>query len=229
MIDLHLTEPLTLDCTSTGTSDSGLVFQGPLGSEVGQLCTIEVLQALDPPELQSRPTLPEMDALQDIPQPTEPTKTSPKTLSADTVEAGAEVSPTPSITVPRAAPSTPITIPKREIKLVTASSRAAEWFTRGFVVSASKNSQPPPKKIETSPKDYVPPADVGQIETYMEAPCRESIHTESSGVLWESNTPKTSDVDCPTSSVLAKNEENVKLEAVPDVIGYYLLESFLTG
>ena len=49
-----------------------------------------------------------------------------------TLPALAEVSPSPSPIVPRAPPTTP-TVPKREIKLVTAGSSAADWFTRGFV------------------------------------------------------------------------------------------------
>ena len=198
------------------------------GTEAGQLSTIEVLQALDRPQLQSHPTLPDTDAFQDIPQPTEPTQPPLENLSTDPVEAGTAVSPALSITVPRAPPSTPITIPKREIKLVTARSRAAEWFTHGFVVSASKNSYHSAKNVETSPKHYVPSADVGEIEPYMEAPCLESVHAERSGVLWESSTSKMADVDSPTSSVLANNE-TIKLEAAPDVIGNYLLESILTG
>src|SRR5271154_2918012 len=43
-----------------------------------------------------------------------------------------DMSPTPSMVVPRAPPTTPAT-PKREIKLVTAGSSAADWFTHGFV------------------------------------------------------------------------------------------------
>ena len=54
-----------------------------------------------------------------------------------------DVSPNPSTIVPRAPPTTPAT-PKREIKLVTAGSRAADWFTHGFVGITSKETKPCP-------------------------------------------------------------------------------------
>lgn len=54
-----------------------------------------------------------------------------------------DVSPTTSTIVPAAPPTTPAT-PKREIKLVTAGSGAADWFTHGFVGITSKEPKPPP-------------------------------------------------------------------------------------
>src|SRR5436190_21066154 len=54
------------------------------------------------------------------------------------IVAKGDVSPTPSTILPRAPPTTPAT-PKREIKLVTAGSSAADWFTHGFVGIVSKD------------------------------------------------------------------------------------------
>ena len=58
--------------------------------------------------------------------------TGPQDEIYDNLASLAEVSPSPSAVIPRAPPTTPAT-PKREIKLVTAGSSAADWFTRGFV------------------------------------------------------------------------------------------------
>lgn len=64
-----------------------------------------------------------------------------------------DISPTPSTVVPRAPPTTPAT-PKREIKLVTAGSSAADWFTRGFVGMTLKDLKPSVK--ETVPVNLEP-------------------------------------------------------------------------
>jgi|SRR5947207_998976 len=65
-----------------------------------------------------------------------------------------EASPAPSTVVPRAPPTTPAT-PKREIKLVTAGSSAADWFTHGFVGITSKDTNPPlvtePPSVKVEP------------------------------------------------------------------------------
>jgi len=224
MVYRHLTEPLTLGGDSTGHSDSALSVQDFVASEVDQPSKIEVL---DPAYLQSHPGFPETEVIQDILPSTAPTQPPSENLSTDPAEDSAELSPTPSITVPHAPPTTPITIPKREIKLVTASSSAAEWFTRGFVVSASKTSQILAKGIDTPPKDAFPPADVGKPEAHVEVPSEESMDPEGSGVPWEQDEPKRVDVDSPSSSVPERDEETVKLDPVPDVIGTYLLEHFL--
>jgi hypothetical protein len=70
---------------------------------------------------------------------------SPSSMSnfSNSMDLIGDVSPTTSIIVPRAPPTTPAT-PKREIKLVTAGSRAADWFTHGFVGITSKEPKPPP-------------------------------------------------------------------------------------
>jgi hypothetical protein len=64
-----------------------------------------------------------------------------------------DVSPTSSTIAPAAPPTSPAT-PKREIKLVTAGSRAADWFTHGIVGITSKDTnhptvtEPNPLKVE---------------------------------------------------------------------------------
>jgi len=75
----------------------------------------------------------------DIPTPVFPSDdiAIPQDESHHDVGSPAEVSPSPSTVVPRAPPTTPAT-PKREIKLVTAGSSAADWFTRGFVGFSGK-------------------------------------------------------------------------------------------
>lgn len=67
------------------------------------------------------------------------------------------ISPAPSMILPTAPPTSPATpksatpvTPKREVKLVTAGSSAADWFTHGFLGFASKNE----------PKDLKPKGSV---------------------------------------------------------------------
>jgi hypothetical protein len=70
-----------------------------------------------------------------------------------------DISPTPSMVVLRAPPTTPAT-PKREIKLVTAGSSAADWFTHGFVGITLKDLKPfvketTPVNLELQPTEKV--------------------------------------------------------------------------
>jgi hypothetical protein len=63
----------------------------------------------------------------------------------------------PSPVLPLAPPATPIT-PKREVKLVTAASRAADWFAHGFFSSALKKEDSSSKAqsfhVDKETKDY---------------------------------------------------------------------------
>lgn len=70
--------------------------------------------------------------------------------------ANGDVSPTPSTIVPSAPPTTPAT-PKREIKLVTAGSSAADWFTHGFVGVASEALKPTIKETSLVNVEHSPP------------------------------------------------------------------------
>ena len=77
----------------------------------------------------------------------------PQDEIGDTMHTPAEVSPSSSTVVPRAPPTTPAT-PKREVRLVTAGSSAADWFTRGFVPAKRefKDEKPavvPEEKVDT--------------------------------------------------------------------------------
>ena len=78
----------------------------------------------------------------------------PQDEIGDTMHSPVEVSPSPSTVVPRAPPTTPAT-PKREVRLVTAGSSAADWFTRGFVPGKRevKDEKPvvPVEKVDTLP------------------------------------------------------------------------------
>jgi hypothetical protein len=78
----------------------------------------------------------------------------PQDKMGDNLPSLAEVSPSPSTVVPRAPPTTPAT-PKREVRLVTAGSSAADWFTRGFLPSKNevRDEKPaaPVEKVDTLP------------------------------------------------------------------------------
>jgi len=66
--------------------------------------------------------------------------------------------PSSTATLPKAPPTTPAT-PKREIKLVTASSSAADWFASGtFSTVQSKREHKPPPITSVKLDEPVPTA-----------------------------------------------------------------------
>ena len=85
------------------------------------------------------------------------TEIAPSDVETGTTDAGEKTqsnlgneTPSSTATMPKAPPTTPAT-PKREIKLVTASSSAADWFASGtFSTVQSKREHKPPTGTQTA-------------------------------------------------------------------------------
>lgn len=226
MVSLYPMKTLISDVESNGDSDSTGSMPHSADSEVHQISTVEGLQPLDPAHLQSHASPPETDDITDIPHPTGPAQPSSEYTSIDQRGPDAEASPTPSITIPRAPPSTPNTTPKREIKLVTASSSAADWFTRGFIRFANKTSKARANEAETPQTEVAPPADVVKIEIHADAQLEGFDEIRTPTVCQEEQKPEDIEEDTPTS-IVPEIVETRPLDSLPEAIGNQLMKLLL--
>jgi hypothetical protein len=207
----YLTHALISEGESGGESGSGGSEQDTTAPEAIQPATVEVLQPLDRDHLQSHLNHPPTEVIQDVPQVIEP----PEPSSEPTL-----TSPTPSLAVPQVPTNTPLTTPKREIKLVTANSAASDWFTRGFFGPLSKLAKGPYKQIDSPPGDAVPPE--FKVESPVEGESPELGETENP--LDESFAQKVE--EDVTTSFVPERPETVQLDTIPEVIGKFPQKPF---